>query len=59
MPRVQRGHHPTTVMIWWGVSYYGVTDIHFGKPGIKTNSSEYQTMLEKVVEPLKNTLLAG
>lgn len=29
VPRVQRGHHPAFVMVWWGVSNKGVTTLHF------------------------------
>ncbi|CAH0398678.1 unnamed protein product [Chilo suppressalis] len=25
--KVQRGHHPASVMVWWGVSYQGVTKL--------------------------------
>jgi hypothetical protein len=35
VPRVQRGHHPSYVMIWWGVSHQGVTPLHFCKKGVK------------------------
>ena len=58
-PRVQRRHHPTSVMVWWGVSYHGVTDIHFCEAGVKTNASVYEKMLEDVVEPLSESLFAG
>uniref|UniRef100_A0A2H1W6Q6 SFRICE_014692 n=1 Tax=Spodoptera frugiperda TaxID=7108 RepID=A0A2H1W6Q6_SPOFR len=48
--RVQRGHYPTSVMVWWGVSYEGVTEPYFCE-------KVYQdTILEKVVKPLNITM---
>lgn len=29
VPRAQRGHHPASVMVWWGVSYDRVANINF------------------------------
>lgn len=55
--KVQRGHHPAYVMVWWGVSYQGVTKLHFCEKGVKTSAKVYQdTVLEAVVKPLNNTL---
>ena len=34
VPRVQRGHHPSYVMVWWGVSHQGVTSLHFCEKGV-------------------------
>ena len=31
VPRMQRGHHPSYVMVWWGVSHQGVTPLHFAR----------------------------
>lgn len=60
VPRVQRGHHPTSVMVWWGVSYHGVTPIHFCETGVKTSAKVYQEgVLEKVVKPLSDDLFDG
>lgn len=59
VPPIQRGHHPTSVMVWWGVSYEGVTDIHFCETGVKTSAKVYVKMLEDVVAPLNNTLFKG
>ncbi|RVE41100.1 hypothetical protein evm_014249 [Chilo suppressalis] len=28
IPRVQRGHFPSSLMVWLGVSYWGLTEIH-------------------------------
>lgn len=55
--RVQRGHHPASVMVWWGVSYHGVTKLHFCEKGVKTSAKVYQeTILNDVVKPLSDTL---
>jgi hypothetical protein len=35
---VQCGHYPTSVMVWWGVSYEGVTEPYFCEKGIKTSA---------------------
>lgn len=56
IPCVQRGHHPASVMVWWGVSWDGATDIHFCEVGVKTSAAVYQEMLEKVVKPLNPSL---
>lgn len=56
-PRVQRGHHPSSVMIWLGVSYSGLSKVHFCEKGVKTGARVYQdTVLEPVVKPLSHTL---
>ena len=31
--RVQGGHHPSYIMVWWEVSHQGVTHLHFCKKG--------------------------
>lgn len=55
--RVQRGHHPSSVMVWLGVSYLGPTEVHFCQKGVKTGAKVYQDdVLEKVVKPLKSTM---
>lgn len=55
--KVERGHHPASVMVWWGVSYEGVTELYFCKQGVKTKAANYQTdILEPVVKPLSQTL---
>lgn len=57
IPRVEKGHHPASVMVWWGVSYDGVTDLHFCEQGVKTSAKVYQeTVLEAVVKPLNHSL---
>ncbi len=59
-PPVERGHHPSAVMVWWGVSWEGATAIHFCEPGVKTTAQIYQdTILEPVVKPLNETLFHG
>jgi hypothetical protein len=35
IPRVQGGHHPSYVMVWWEVSHQGVTHLHVCKKGVK------------------------
>ena len=35
IPRVQRGHHPSYVMVWWGVSHQGLTTLRFCEKGVK------------------------
>lgn len=60
IPRVERGHHPASVMVWWGVSYDGVTSLHFCEKGVKTSAKVYQTtVLENVVKPLSQTMFAN
>lgn len=57
IPKVQRGHHPASVMVWWGVSYEGVTKLHFCERGVKTSANVYQsTVLEPIVKPLSQSL---
>jgi hypothetical protein len=29
------GHHPSYIMVWWGVSHKGVTPLHFCEKGVK------------------------
>ncbi|CAH1645012.1 unnamed protein product [Spodoptera littoralis] len=54
---VSRTHHPASVMVWWGVSYEGVTQLHFCQQGVKVKAKNYQSdILETVVKPLSNTL---
>lgn len=54
---VQRDHYTSTVMVWWGVSYAGVTDIHFCEKDVKTTAKIYQkNVLEQMVKPLNITL---
>ena len=40
--RVERGHHPSSVMVWWGVCYDGTTMLHFCENGVKTAAKNYQ-----------------
>ncbi|KAJ8962938.1 hypothetical protein NQ314_005655 [Rhamnusium bicolor] len=49
IPRVQRGHHPSSVIVWWGVSYQGVTKIHFCEQGVKTGARSTNKMCWKVL----------
>lgn len=60
VPRVQHGHHPSSVMVWLGVSYYGPTEVHFCEKGVKTSAKVYQeTVLDRLVKDLPSTLFAG
>lgn len=44
-------------MVWWGVSYNGVTKLHFCEKGVKTSAKIYQeSVLESVVKPLNTSL---
>lgn len=55
--KVQRGHHPASVMVWWGVSYEGVTKLHFCPKGVKTSAKVYQEdVLNSLVKPLNESL---
>ena len=55
--KVQRGHHPASVIVWWGLSYHGVTKLNFCEKGVKTSAKVYQeTVLDRVVKPFSNTL---
>lgn len=56
-PKVQRGHHPSSVMVWWGVSYSGATQLHFCEKGVKTSAKVYEnTVLEPIVKDLNKSL---
>lgn len=58
--KVQRGHHPASVMVWWGVSWKGVTKLHFCENGVKTSAVVYQNqVLDKVVRPLGEEMFNG
>lgn len=60
IPRVQHGHHPSSIMIWLGVSYYGPTEVHFCEKGVKTSAKVYQdTVLDRIVKDLPQTLFRG
>ena len=37
-PKIQRAHYPVSVMVWWGVSYDGTTQMHFCEKGVKTSA---------------------
>ncbi|CAH1968545.1 unnamed protein product [Acanthoscelides obtectus] len=52
IPRVERGHHPASVMVWWGVSYEGVTQLHFCKQGVKTKAANYQS---DILDPIQDS----
>ncbi len=56
VPRVQWGHHPAYVMVWWGISYAGATEILFCKHGVKMLAKVYQRMFKNVVKFLNSAL---
>lgn len=54
---VQRGHFPSSLKVWLGVSYWGLTEVHFCEKGVKTNAVVYQnTVLTNLVEPVSHTM---
>ena len=56
VPKDQRGHHPSSVMFWWGVSYSGATQQHFHEKWVKTSAKVYEnTVLEPIVRGLNTT----
>ena len=53
VPRIERGHYPASVMVWWG----GITSLLFCEKGVKTAARNYQQdILTNVVEPLNQTM---
>ncbi len=48
---------PLLVMIWWGVLYSRVTQIHFCDTGVKMNGEVYQSMLNTVLSHFEETVL--
>jgi len=54
--KVEMGHHPVSVMVvWWGVSCEGVTQLHYYIQGPRTQAINYQNdILEKVVKSLNS-----
>lgn len=59
VPPIQRGHHPVSVIVWLGVSYQGVTSVHFCETGVKTSANMYVKMLEDMVKLLNDILFNG
>lgn len=41
VPRVQKGHHPASVVVWWGVSYQGATTLQFCKQRVKSGARHH------------------
>jgi len=56
--RVQRGHYPTYVMVWWEVSHQGMTHFHFCKKGV-TGVQVFQEDVPQIVKHLNMTLFSG
>ncbi|UYV84269.1 hypothetical protein LAZ67_X001712, partial [Cordylochernes scorpioides] len=58
--RLEKSHHPSSVIVWWGVSYQGVIDLHFCAKGVKTTAKNYQEdILEQIVKPLNTKMFNG
>ncbi|UYV66488.1 WNT5B [Cordylochernes scorpioides] len=38
---LKKSQHPSSVMVWWGVSYQGVTDLHFCAKGPRIKQRLY------------------
>jgi hypothetical protein len=58
--RVQRGHQPSCVLVWWGVSHQGVTPLNVCKKEVKTGARVHQEdVLQGVVNSLNTTLFSG
>lgn len=58
--RVERRHYTASVIVWWGMSFEGVSQLHFCEQGVKTRAINYESdILEKVVKPLSDTFFAG
>jgi len=54
------GHHPSYVMVWWGVSHQGMTPLHFCEKGVKIDANVYQeVVLQGVVKPHNTTIFSG
>lgn len=55
--KVNRAHHPASVMVWMGVSWMGKTKLHFVPQGVKVRAQNYmQDILKPIVEPLNQSL---
>lgn len=37
VPTIQKSHHPASIKAWCGISYEGVTYIHFCEKGVQTS----------------------
>ncbi len=44
------------VIVWWGVTFSGATQIHFCDASVKTNDEVYQAMLNDVLPLLEETV---
>jgi aminoglycoside N3'-acetyltransferase len=54
---MQHGHHPSSVMVWLGVSYYGPTEVHFCEKGVNISAKVYQeTVLDQVVKEAQHAI---
>ncbi len=54
------GHtYAPSVMVWWDMSYYGTTKIHFCRQKVKIDKKVYRRILKEIVEPFQDTLFEG
>ena len=54
------GHHPSYVMVWWGVYHQGMIPLHFCEKSVKTGVQVYyKGVLQGVVKPLNTTVVNG
>lgn len=58
--KVKRTHHPGSVMVWAGVSWWGKAPLHFVERGVKVKAKNYlDDVLEPIVRPLNQSLFNG
>ncbi|GFX91572.1 putative MhmaT1 transposase [Trichonephila clavipes] len=58
--RAENLYPPAFVKVWWGVSYEGVSKIHFCEKGVKTTAKIYlDTVLEPIVKLVNVNLSNG
>ena len=56
VPQVQRGHHSSSVIVWWGVSYSGATQLHFCEKWVKPARKFMRTLYWRPVRVLNAAL---
>lgn len=35
VPRIEKGHHPALIIVWWCILYDEITDLQFYEKGVK------------------------
>ena len=54
------GHHPSYIMVWWGLHHQGATPLHFCEKDVKTGARVYrEDVLQEVVKSLNTTVFNG